>query len=101
MDISHEGTGNEATPELPSSRTSSPAQDSGHLEDGNSSPMQVERTHSHSCSGHGWVLNGGSRVDYQLQESELEAAGEYLSALKGSAATGSKRRAHATRVTRA
>ena len=30
-----------------------------------------------------WALNGGGRVDYQLQESELEAAHEYLAALKG------------------
>ena len=29
-----------------------------------------------------WALNGGGRVDYQLQETEFEAAGEYLAALK-------------------
>eukprot|EP00900_Chrysochromulina_parva_P017412 jgi/Chrpa1/25672/Chrysochromulina_OHIO_Genome00007743-RA len=29
-----------------------------------------------------WSLNGGGRVDYQLQESELEHASEYLAALK-------------------
>ena len=29
-----------------------------------------------------WTINGGRRVDYQLQESGLEAAGEYLAAIK-------------------
>ena len=29
-----------------------------------------------------WAINGGNRVDYQLQETELEAAQEYLAALK-------------------
>ena len=30
----------------------------------------------------GWAVNGGGRVDYQLQESELEIAHEYLAALR-------------------
>ena len=29
-----------------------------------------------------WAINCGGRVDYQLQETEFEAAGEYLAALK-------------------
>ena len=29
-----------------------------------------------------WLINGGARVDYVLQETELEAAQEYLAALK-------------------
>ena len=30
----------------------------------------------------GWAVNSGGRVDYQLQESELEIAHEYLAALR-------------------
>ena len=29
-----------------------------------------------------WAINGGGRVDYVLQETELEAAQEYFAALK-------------------
>ena len=29
-----------------------------------------------------WAVNGGGRVDYQLQESELEAVHEYMAALR-------------------
>ena len=29
-----------------------------------------------------WTINGGARVDYVLQESEFEAANEYLAAMK-------------------